>query len=108
MKIIFEGSQDDLLKVKEIIEKGFEEAIKENKAINFDKLNYYNKIELDSNRLIFETNFFDVLKDVVSSNRIIKMMFGHIFEKAKQSYVNTLKEIVQKYNLNVKIVKIEL
>lgn len=108
MKIFFEGKNEDLLKVKEYIEKGFDEAIKENQALNLEKLNYYKKIELDGNRMIFETNFFDVLKDAVGGNRILKAMFGHIFDKAKRAFVDRLKEIIRKENLNVNIVKTEL
>jgi len=108
MKIFFEGKEEDLKKVKEYIEKGFEEAIKENKAINFSALNFYRKIDLNGNKMIFETNFFDVLKDLVGENRILKSMFGYYFDRAKKVFVDRLKNVISKEKLNVNIVKVEL
>jgi len=108
MRIEFEGIEEDLKKLKEYIEKGFEEVKKELKFINLDVLNVYYRFEINGKRMVFETNYFDVFKGIASSNKIMKFFIGGLYDKAKKTFVDKLKHKISEMKLNVNIVKTEL
>lgn len=108
--IKFRGDVQDLEKLKEIIVKGFDEALKEiEKFVDLKEFGEIkNDFEINGNVMIYRTNFFDFLDIAIKKtykNRLLSFFAGKFVKMAKENYLKKIEEVIKGNKLNVEIIK---